>query len=151
MSAHVETPTAIAHRWVEVLDKAIVPAAISSDAPIGIGVGHGWRRVGEPMLVTASRDNRLDEIDEIDDMPSLDVYPDRLDAPPTARSHAAAFTRFALTHPLGVDAGIAREVGHMAGWAGGAPVASFSTYGEIARTRGTSGFHNQTLVVLALA
>jgi hypothetical protein len=34
--------------------------------------------------------------------------------------------------------------------ASGAPVAGFYTYGEIARTRGISGFHNQTLVVLAL-
>ena len=34
---------------------------------------------------------------------------------------------------------------------GGAPVAGFYTYGEIARTRGISGFHNQTLVVLAVA
>lgn len=33
---------------------------------------------------------------------------------------------------------------------GGAPVAGFYTYGEIARTSGTSGFHNQTLVVLAV-
>jgi hypothetical protein len=31
-----------------------------------------------------------------------------------------------------------------------APVAGFHAYGEIARTRGTSGFHNPTLVVLAL-
>ena len=35
--------------------------------------------------------------------------------------------------------------------AGGAPVAGFYTYGEIARTKGMSGFHNQTLVVLSLA
>ncbi len=32
-----------------------------------------------------------------------------------------------------------------------APVAGFYTYGEIARTSGMNGFHNQTLVVLALA
>lgn len=34
---------------------------------------------------------------------------------------------------------------------GDAPVAGFYTYGEIARTSGMSGFHNQTLVVLALS
>jgi hypothetical protein len=39
----------------------------------------------------------------------------------------------------------------VASFAGGAPVAGFYTYGEIARTRGISGFHNQTLVVLAVA
>ena len=31
------------------------------------------------------------------------------------------------------------------------PVAGFYTYGEIARTHGAGGFHNQTLVALALA
>jgi hypothetical protein len=32
----------------------------------------------------------------------------------------------------------------------GAPMAGFYTYGEIARTRGSGGFHNQTLVTLAI-
>ena len=39
------------------------------------------------------------------------------------------------------------------GWptqAGGTPLAGFYTWGEIARTRGINGFHNQTLVVLAV-
>jgi hypothetical protein len=43
------------------------------------------------------------------------------------------------------------EVERVAAAAGGAPVAGFYTYGEIARLRGAGGFHNQTLVVLALA
>jgi hypothetical protein len=30
-------------------------------------------------------------------------------------------------------------------------VAGFYTYGEIARTHGMSGFHNQTLVVLSIS
>ena len=34
---------------------------------------------------------------------------------------------------------------------GDIPVAGFYTYGEIARTHGAGGFHNQTLVALALA
>jgi hypothetical protein len=34
---------------------------------------------------------------------------------------------------------------------GGAPVAGFYTYGEIAWTQGMSGFHNQTLVVLSIS
>jgi hypothetical protein len=41
------------------------------------------------------------------------------------------------------------EVGRIAEFAAGAPVAGFYTYGEIARTRGVNGFHNQTLVVVA--
>jgi hypothetical protein len=211
----------------EILENAVVGAAIASDAPFGIGVRHGWQRVGEPMLVTHSADNRVYAIDE---QPALDVYLERLDAPAEARSDPAAFTRFALTHPLGLDRradedqvrfigeanfedrslgciaevpqgglawfmegdedsvltatdaachdalapldggkplgllafdciarrgvlgdeGIRNEVRHVADQAGGAPVAGFYTYGEIARTRGMRGFHNQTLVVLAL-
>jgi hypothetical protein len=210
-----------------VLRDAIVAAAISSDAPFGIGVRHGWREVGEPMLVTRSGGNR---VHTLDDRPALDVYLDRLGAPAAARTDPTAFTRFALTHPLGLarrsgepqvrfvagadfadrslgciaevpqgglawfmegdaesvlDAtdracavavaglggqpplgllafdciarrevlggGIATEIDRIAGAAGGAPVAGFYTYGEIARTHGISGFHNQTLVVLAVA
>lgn len=210
-----------------VLRSAVVAAAIASDAPLGIGVRHGWRRVGEPMLVTRSEGNR---VRSLDDAPALDVYLQRLGAPPAAAMDAQAFTRFALTHPLGLsrrsgeevrfvagadfddrsllcvahvpqgglawfmdgddasvleatdaacrdalvaldgraplglmafdciarrgvlgDPGIRNEVDRIAGFAGGAPVAGFYTYGEIARTTGMRGFHNQTLVVLALA
>jgi hypothetical protein len=212
----------------QVLTNAVVGAAIGSDAPLGIGVRHGWRRVGEPMVATRSAGNRVFQLDE---QPALDVYLDRLDAPALARTDAAAFTRFALTHPLGLarrrgeehvrfvgdadfgerslgliaevpqgglawfmegdsasvlaatdgacadalaqlagrpplgmfafdciarrgvlgDGGIATEVAQIAASAAGAPVAGFYTYGEIARTRGVSGFHNQTLVVLAVS
>lgn len=210
-----------------VLDNAVVAAAIASNAPMGIGVRHGWRRVGDPMVVTSSSDNR---VFTLDDRPALDAYLERLEAPEPTWTDPAAFTRFALTHPLGLnrrsgeevrfvaeagfedrslvciaqvpqggqtwfmegdedsvlaatdaacaaavaglgdsaplgllafdciarrgvlgDAGIAREVDRISGFAGGAPVAGFYTYGEIARTHGMSGFHNQTLVVLALA
>ena len=211
----------------EVLHDAVVGAAIASDGPLGIGVHHGWRRVGEPVLVTGSEGN---VVRSLNDRPALDVYLDRLAAPADARADAAAFTRFALTHPLGLgrrgaedhvrfigeadfeqrslgciaevpqgavawfmegdsdsvlhattaacddalaplggdapkgllafdciarrgvlgDDGIQVEVDHMRETAPGVPVAGFYTYGEIARTRGISGFHNQTLVVLAL-
>src|SRR5688572_15317122 len=210
----------------KVLVNAVVAAAVGSDAPMGIGVRHGWRRVGEPMLVTSSDSSR---VYTLDDQPALDVYLDRLQAPPEARTDPAAFTRFAMTHPLGLsrrsgeevrfvaeadfeqrslvciaqvpqggltwfmegdddsvleatdaacvdalealggadplgvlafdciarrgvlgEAGIQREVDRIAEHAKGAPVAGFYTYGEIARTHGMSGFHNQTLVVLAL-
>ncbi|MDX6649585.1 MAG: hypothetical protein QOI91_1273 [Solirubrobacteraceae bacterium] len=211
----------------EVLRDAVVGAAIASDGPMGIGVRHGWSRVGEPMVVTRSANNRVYLLDS---QPALDVYLDRLSAPAEAREDPAAFTRFALTHPLGLsrrsgedqvrfvgeagfedrslgciaevpqgglawfmegddasvltatdgacadalkslggepplgmlafdciarrgvlgDEGIRNEVDRVAGSAPGAPVAGFYTYGEIARTHGVSGFHNQTLVVLAL-
>ena len=211
----------------QVVTDAVVGAAIASDSPMGIGVRHGWRRVGEPMLVTGSADNR---VFTLDDKPALDIYLDRLNAPVGARTDGAAFTRFAITHPLGLsrrsgeevrfvgeanfedrslvciagvpqgglawfmegddtsvleatdaacsdalasldghrpvgflafdciarrgvlgDEGIRREVSRIGLHAGGAPIAGFYTYGEIARTNGVSGFHNQTLVILALS
>jgi hypothetical protein len=209
-----------------VLTGAVVAASLGSDAPLGIGVSHGWRRVGEPMLVTDSREHR---VLTLDDEPALDVYLRRLHAPVHAWTDAAAFTRFALTHPLGLSrrrgehvrfvaeadfrdrslgcvahvprgglawfmegdadsvlaatdaacaaalaplegappvgllafdciarrgvlepGGLGREIDRLSASAGGAPVAGFYTYGEIARTSGTGGFHNQTLVVLAV-
>jgi hypothetical protein len=211
----------------QVLTDAVVGAALASDGPLGIGVRHGWRTIGEPLMVTRSANNR---VYELDGRPALDVYLDRLDAPADARAQADAFTRFALTHPLGLDRrsgeqqvrfigeanfadrslgciaevpagglawfmegddssvlaatddacahalapldgrpplgliafdciarrgllgtpGVSDEIQRIAAAAGGAPVAGFYTYGEIARTRGVHGFHNQTLVVLAV-
>lgn len=211
----------------EVLDDAVVGAWLASDAPLGIGVQHGWRRVGDPMLVTGSEGSK---VLSLDDQPALDVYIERLAPSAEAQRVPEAFTSFALTHPLGLsrrsgeevrfiaganfderslnciaavpqgalvwmmegdddsvlaatdaacqealgalgdrrpigmltfdciarrgvlgDEGIRREVDRIAGHAGGGPVAGFYTYGEIARTHGVNGFHNQTLVVLALA
>lgn len=210
-----------------VLSDAVVAAAIGSSAPIGIGVHHGWRRVGEPMVVTASEGNL---VVALDDEPALNVYLRGLNPPDQARTEAAAFTQFALTHPLGlerrsgeevrfvagadfeartlicvahvpqggltwfmegnydsvlaatdaacVDAieqlggmppmgvvafdciarrgvlgpeGIEDEVARITAHAHGGGVAGFYTYGEIARTIGTRGFHNQTLVIMAMA
>jgi hypothetical protein len=211
-----------------VLSDSVVAAAIASDAPIGIGVRHGWRRVGEPMLVTKSDANR---VQGIDNRAALDVYFERLGVPEEARWDPAAFTAFASTHPLGLasrgaehhvrfisgadfedrslvciaavplgglvwtmegdavsvleatdgacedalaglegsqpigllafdciarrgvlgDDGIRNEISRIAGKGDGAPVAGFYTYGEIARIERMAGFHNQTLVVLAVA
>lgn len=211
-----------------VLRDAVVSAAIGSAEPIGIGVRHGWRRVGEPMMVTDSSGNR---VFALDDRPALDVYLERLSPPAEAWEDPAAFTNFAQTHPLGLDRetgedhvrfigdanfdnrslgciaevpaggmawlmegddqsvllatdeacedalaglgdspplgmvafdciarrgvlgdrGVQAEVERIAEHASGAPVSGFYTYGEFARTHGMTGFHNQTLVVLALS
>jgi len=61
-----------------------------------------------------------------------------------------AFDCIARRGVLG-DRGIRTEIDRLAATARGAPVAGFYTYGEIARTRGVRGFHNQTLVVLSLS
>ena len=61
-----------------------------------------------------------------------------------------AFDCIARRGVLG-DSGIRTEIDMVARSAGDVPVAGFYTYGEIARTRGVTGFHNQTLVVLAVS
>lgn len=211
----------------QVLTNAVVGAGIASEAPLGIGVRHGWRRVGEPMLVTASAGNR---VHSLDDRPALDVYLEHLSTDAPNDDVEGWLARVALTHPLGVsrpsgedqvrfigggdfadrslsciaevpqgalvwimegdadsvlaatDAaagdslatlggrpplgmlafdciarrdvlggeGIKSEVRRLADLADGAPVAGFYSYGEIARTHGMRGFHNQTLVVLSI-
>jgi hypothetical protein len=211
-----------------VLTGAVVAAGIASNAPLGIGVRHGWRSVGEPMLVTSSGGNR---VYTLDDRPALDVYLEHLGVGGTDLSSDEEFTRLALTHPLGLgrprgeeevrfiggadfaerslsciaevpqgglvwimegdaesvlgatdaacddslavlggsrplgmlafdciarravlgEQGIQTEIDRLAARTAGAPVAGFYTYGEIARTRGVRGFHNETLVVLSIA
>ena len=211
----------------EVLEDSIVAVSISSEAPLGIGVSHGWRKVGEPLVVSAAPGTR---VASLDGRPALDVYLERLDPPVEAWHDPAAFTHFAQTHPLGLDRrtgvairfvagadfetreliciarvpedglayvmegdhdsvlsateeacrqaldslggarpvgvlafdciarrgvlgdeGIAGEAGCLTRLAPEAAVAGFYTYGEFARVQGMTGFHNQTLVVLALA
>lgn len=210
-----------------VLTDSVVAAGIASDAPLGVGVRHGWRRVGEPMLVTSSRSNR---VYTLDDRPALDAYLKHLGVTGPARRDQEGLARLALTHPLGLsrsngedqvrfigggdfterslsciaevpqgalvwimegdarsvleatdaacgdslaalgghpplgmiafdciarravlgESGIHSEIGRLTAMAPGAPVAGCYTYGEIARTRGVRGFHNQTLVLLSI-
>jgi hypothetical protein len=59
------------------------------------------------------------------------------------------FSCAALRAVLGDD-GVRQESERLAKWSDGVPFAGFHTYGEIARVRGIDGFHNQSLVVLAL-
>jgi hypothetical protein len=210
----------------DVFSNGVVAACIGSDGPIGIGIDHGWRPAGEPMVVTESGDGR---VHELDDSPALDAYLDRLGAPAEVYRDSLALQHYVLSRPLGVqrrggievrnlstavdvdgrtiggggdlslgalafamegdadsvldasaracgaalaqigdgapvgmltlscaacravlgDEGIVREGTRIAEQAGAAPFAGFYTYGEIARTRGINGFHNQTMVVLA--
>ena len=83
----------------EVLTDAVVAAAICSEGPVGLGWSHGWRPVGEPVLVTRSAGNH---VLEIDDVPALDRYLDHFDAPSAVRSDPDEFTRWARVHPLGL-------------------------------------------------
>jgi hypothetical protein len=210
-----------------VLTDSVVGVGIAANAPLGVGVRHGWRRVGEPMLVTSSRGNR---VYTLDDRPALDAYLKHLGVTEPARLDQEGLARLALTHPFGMsrskgedqvrfigggdfaegslscmaevpqgalvwimegdarsvlgatdaacgdslaalggrpplgliafdciarravlgEGGIHSEIGRLATMASGVPVAGFYTYGEIARTRGVRGFHNQTLVLLSI-
>jgi hypothetical protein len=91
----------------EVLTDAVVAAAIGSDAPFGIGVRHGWRKVGEPMIVTRSTKGR---VYTLDDKPALDTYLARFDAPAEVRRDPVAFDLFSRTRPLGVRRRVGEEV-----------------------------------------
>jgi hypothetical protein len=48
------------------------------------------------------------------------------------------------------DLGLKEETARITESSGGVPMAGFYTYGEIARSSGSGGFHNQTLVTLAI-
>lgn len=211
----------------QVLEDSIVVAALASDAPLGIGARHGWRSVGEPMVVTQSQGG---VVTELNGKPALEAYGERLGLAPEILQDVKAFTDFALTHPLGIqhrgleevrfvtgsdpaegtitciaevpqgglvwimegdvdsvmegtadstqdaldslggvdpigvlafdciarrsvlgDEHLGRELELISHCANGAPVTGFYTYGEFARTVGSRGFHNQTLVTLAIA
>jgi hypothetical protein len=79
---------------------AVVGAVIASEAPLAVSVGHGWHKTGEPMIVTSSGNGR---VYTLDDRPAMDVYLDRLGAPPEAYKDVQAFMDFAMTRPLGVQ------------------------------------------------
>jgi hypothetical protein len=212
----------------DVFSNGVVAACIGSDAPISIGIDHGWSSTGEPMVVTDSANCR---VRELDDTPALDAYLDRQSAPAEVYDDRVALQQYLLSRPLGVqrrsgvevrnmstkvdldgrtiggggdlslgaltfamegdeesvlsastracraaidqlgdapaigmltfscaacravlgEEGTAEEAARVAEQAGGIPFAGFHTYGEIARTKGINGFHNQTMVVLALA
>ena len=98
--------------------------------------GLAWFMEGDDNSVLAATDAAcVDALAPLGDRPPLGVV---------------AFDCIARRGVLG-DEGIRTEIARIAENASGAPVAGFYTYGEIARTQGMSGFHNQTLVVLAVS
>ena len=53
-----------------VVSGAVIGVGIGSDAPLGVGIAHGWRRTEPPMVITRSEGSR---ILEFDGEPALDV------------------------------------------------------------------------------
>ena len=78
----------------------VIGVAMSSVAPFGIGVFHGWQSVGDAVLITKSVGNVIHEIDE---GPALDRYLRLHDAPADLADDPEAFTQFAATHPIGIS------------------------------------------------
>jgi len=91
----------------QVLTDAVVTATLGSSAPLGIGVGHGWRKVGEPMIVTSSEKGR---VCTLDDEPALERYLGRLGAPAEVYTDPTAFDLFTRTRPLGIRRRVGEEV-----------------------------------------
>jgi hypothetical protein len=83
----------------EVVTGGVVGAALASDGPFGIAVGHGWRRVGEPMMVTHSASG---DVYTLNDQPARAEYLDRLGAPSEAYTDPEVFMDFARTRPIGI-------------------------------------------------
>jgi len=211
----------------EVGTRSVVGAVVASEAPFGIGLGHGCRKVGMPMIVTRSV---AGELYTLDDQPAMQAYLGRLNAPPEVYTEKRAFDAFTRSRPIGIrrrsgeevrhvgfvpgkegrlhsngeipegaviwilegdrestleaaaeacraavddlggdlplgllafdcisrsrvlgEEGTRQEVERMFKEAAGAAMAGIYTWGEIARTRGITGYHNQTLVVLAVS
>ncbi|HLL65856.1 MAG TPA: FIST N-terminal domain-containing protein [Micromonosporaceae bacterium] len=84
----------------QVLSDSVVGAVIGSDAPIGVGLRHGWRSTGEPLVVTRSVNGT---VKTLNDQPAVTTYLNRLRAPARAHTDSAAFHEFARTRPIGVS------------------------------------------------
>ncbi len=85
---------------VQILSDAVVAAAIGSDAPIGVGVAHGWHKVGDATVVTKSEGGR---VFTLDGEPALDVFAQRVGATRSMAEDVQAFRTFALKRPLGLS------------------------------------------------
>jgi hypothetical protein len=85
---------------VHVLTDSVVAAAIGSDAPIGIGIAHGFSKFGEPILVTASEGGK---VMTLDGEPALDVFLNRVGGTPPPIDDVPKFAAFAMQHPLGMS------------------------------------------------
>jgi hypothetical protein len=77
-----------------------VGARLRSDGAVGIGVDHGYQRIGRPMVVTRAQGG---EVLELEGRPALDVYLEALGLEPDTAPHPQGFSAFAVGRPLLVN------------------------------------------------
>ncbi len=70
-----------------------VAAALISGVEIGIGIGHGWHPISDPLVITKVKDKT---VVEIDGEPAYQAYCKRIGAVPAER-----FAEIGMRHPLG--------------------------------------------------
>ncbi|WIM93210.1 FIST N-terminal domain-containing protein [Actinoplanes oblitus] len=92
---------------VEIMSDTVVGVAIGSSAPLGVGIAHGWRKDGDAMVITSSRDGR---VLEFDGEPALDVYLRRLGLDESVLDDRDGFQALAFHHPLGLSRRTAEDI-----------------------------------------
>jgi hypothetical protein len=92
---------------VDVFTDAVVGVAIGSPQPVGLGVAHGWRRSGDPMVVTDSDGLK---VYEFDNEPALDVFLARVGLDESVLAGSDTFRLAALEYPLGVATRSGEEI-----------------------------------------
>lgn len=85
---------------VEILTDAVVGVGLASAGALGAGIAHGWRKVGEPVVVTSSSGGRLFELDG---RPALDAYLGLIGEDRSLLEDPKAFRARAFRSPLGMS------------------------------------------------
>ncbi len=85
---------------VQILTDAVVGVGLASTGAFGAGIAHGWRKVGEPVVVTSSSGGRLFELDG---RPALDAYLELIGEDRSLLQDPKAFRTRAFASPLGMS------------------------------------------------
>ena len=85
---------------VEILTDAVLGVGLGSEGAFGVGIAHGWRKLGEPMVVTSSSGGRLFQLDG---RPALDVYLEWMGEDRELLGDIKAFRARAFNSPLGMS------------------------------------------------
>jgi hypothetical protein len=88
------------HAGVEILTDAVIGVGLASTGALGAGIAHGWRKVGEPVVVTSSSGGRLFELDG---RPALDAYLELIGEDRSLLEDLKAFRARAFGSPLGMS------------------------------------------------